>query len=138
MKKQIWKVMTFLAALMAASSAAGQTNHGDIPFAFSVANQTVPPGHYTTVQVTSTLLRIFNSHNQGVVVLTTAVDSKESEGTGKMLFHRYGDDYFLSEVWDPAGQSGRKVVQSRSLLKYPSRYVRIRSANRTVRLSFVI
>jgi len=114
MKKQIWKVVTFLAALMAASSAAAQTNQGDIPFAFSVANQTLPPGRYTTIQITSTLLRIFNSHNQGVVVLTTGVDSKESEGTGKMVFHRYGDDYFLSEVWAPAGQTGRKVVQSRA------------------------
>jgi len=38
MKKQIWKVVTFLAALVAASSAAAQTNHGEIPFAFSAAN----------------------------------------------------------------------------------------------------
>jgi hypothetical protein len=118
MKKQIWKVVTFLAALLAASSAAGQTNQRDtitdIPFAFTVANQTLPPGHYTATRITSSLLRIFNSHNQGVVALTTGVDNEDLEGTGKMVFHRYGDDYFLSEVWLPASQIGRKVFQSRA------------------------
>ena len=115
MKKQIWRLVTLLTALLAASSAAGQTDTiTDIPFAFTVANQTLPPGRYTATQITSTLLRIFNSHNRVVVVLTTGVDNKEPEGTGKMVFHRYGDDYFLSEVWAPADQTGRKVVQSRA------------------------
>jgi hypothetical protein len=118
MKQQIWKAMTFLAALLAASSAAGQTNHGDtiadIPFAFTVANQRLPPGRYAATHVTNTLLRIFNSHNQGVVVLTSRVDNKEPEDTGKMVFHRYGDDYFLSVVWVPPSQTGRKVFQSRA------------------------
>jgi len=31
MQKQIWKVVTFFAALVTASSAAAQTNHGEIP-----------------------------------------------------------------------------------------------------------
>ena len=115
MKKQIWRLVTLLTALLAASSAAGQTDTiTDIPFAFTVANQTLPPGRYTATQITSTLLRIFNSHNRVVVVLTTGVDNKEPEGMGKMVFHRYGDDYFLSEVWVPASQTGRKVLQSRA------------------------
>jgi len=42
MQKQLWKTVRFLAALLATSTALGQSNQGDtiadIPFAFTVAN----------------------------------------------------------------------------------------------------
>lgn len=118
MKKQPWKVVGFLAALLAASTAVGQTNRGDtiadIPFAFTVANHTLPPGRYTVTRMGETTLRVFNSHNRGTLVLTTKVEGTASESTGKMVFHRYGDAYFLSEVWVPANGIGRKVFQSRA------------------------
>jgi hypothetical protein len=118
MKKQLWKVMGFFAALLAASTAAGQTNRGDtitdIPFAFTVANHTLPPGRYTVTRMGETTLRVLNSRNQGTLVLTTGVAGKATESTGKMIFHRYGDAYFLSEVWVPANGIGRKVFQSRT------------------------
>ncbi len=118
MNKQLWKVVGFLAALLAASTAVGQTNRGDtitdIPFAFTVANRTLPPGRYIVTRMGEATLRVFNSHNQGTLVLTTKVEGKGSERTGKMVFHRYGDAYFLSEVWVPANGIGRKVFQFRA------------------------
>jgi hypothetical protein len=119
MKKQLWQVVGFLAALLTTSTvAAGQTNRGDtitdIPFAFTVANHTLPPGRYTVGRMGETTLRIFDSHDQGTVVLTTRVEGKALENTGKMVFHRYGDAYFLSEVWVPASATGRRVFRSRS------------------------
>jgi hypothetical protein len=117
MKKQLWQVTGLLAALLATSTAVGQTNRGNtiavIPFAFTVANHTFPPGRYTVTNMGETALRIFNSHNQGTVVLTTKVQGKAPESTGKMVFHCYGAAYFLSEVWVAANGTGRKVFQSR-------------------------
>jgi hypothetical protein len=118
MKKQTWQVVGFLAALLATSPAVAQTNRGDtianIHFPFTVANHTLPPGRYTVTRMGETTFRIFSSHNQGTVVLTTRVEGKAPESTGKMVFHRYGDAYFLSEVWVAAGRTGRKVFQSRA------------------------
>jgi hypothetical protein len=118
MKKQLWQVVGFLAALLATSSAIGQTNRGDtitdIPFAFTVANNTLPPGRYTVTGMSETTIWISNSHKQGTVVLTTKVEGKPLENAGKMVFHRYGDAYFLSEVWGAASGTGRKVFQSRA------------------------
>ena len=58
MNKQLWKVVGFLAALLAASTAVGQANRGDIiadvPFAFTVANHTLPPGRYTVTRIGET------------------------------------------------------------------------------------
>jgi len=118
MKKQLWKTVGFLAAILATSTALGQSNQGDtiadIPFAFTVANHTLPAGRYTVTRLGGTSLRIFSPHNQGTVVLTHAVEGKAPESKGNMVFHRYGDVYFLSEVWVAADATGRKVFQSRA------------------------
>jgi len=118
MQKQLWKTVRFLAALLATSTALGQSNQGDtiadIPFAFTVANLTLPAGRYTVTRLGETTLRISNPLNQGTVVLTHAVEGKAPESKGKMVFHRYGESYFLSEVWVAASGMGRKVFQSRA------------------------
>ena len=118
MKKQLWKTVGFLAALLATSTALGQSTQADtiadIPFAFTVANHTLPAGRYTVTRVGETGLRISSPHNQGTVVLTHALEGKTPESKGKMVFHRYGDAYFLSEVWVAANGTGRKVFQSRA------------------------
>jgi hypothetical protein len=118
MKKQLRQVVGFLAALLATSSAVGQTSRGDtitdIPFAFTVANYTLPPGRYTVTHIGEATLRIFNSHKQGTVLLTTKVDGRELEKAGKIVFHRYGEAYFLSETWGADSGIGFKVSPSRA------------------------
>ncbi len=96
----------------------GQSTRGetvtDIPFPFTVANQSLPPGRYTITPVNQTLLRIFDSHNQGTVILAHSTDAMAAEATGRMVFHRYGDAYFLSEVWDPTSGTGHQLFESRA------------------------
>jgi hypothetical protein len=117
MKKELWKVGAFLAALLATSIAVGQSNQGetvaDIPFTFTVANHSFPPGRYTINPVNQTLMRIFNSRNQGTVVLAHSTDGMATEETGRMIFHRYGGAYFLAEVWGPASRTGQNLSESR-------------------------
>lgn len=123
MQKQLWKTVGFLAAMLATSTALGQSNPGgtiaDIPFAFTVANHILPAGHYTVTRLGETTLWISSPHNpsphnQGTVVLTHAVEGKLPESKGKMVFDRYGKSYFLSEVWVAGSGMGRKVFQSRA------------------------
>jgi hypothetical protein len=82
-KQVLWKVVVFGAALLTASGAIGQAHQNDaiteIPFAFAVASQTLPAGRYTVTRMNDTLLRISNSHNESVIVLTTKVESKARE-----------------------------------------------------------
>jgi len=119
MKKQLWQVAGFLAALLATSTAVGQTKQSDstvhIPFAFTVANRALPPGVYIVTRPGGKVLRIFNSgsNDQGTFAITNNVEGRAEE-RGKLVFHRYGNTYFLSEVWFAASRSGRKVLQSQS------------------------
>jgi hypothetical protein len=105
-------------ALFAATSVAiGQTRPGDlvvdVPFAFVVANQELPAGHYIVAATTDAAVRIFNSKTTGLYVPTHGAQRTTSDGS-KLVFHRYGDTYFLSGVWVGGNTFGRELFRSRS------------------------
>ena len=43
--------------------------------------------------------------------LTNAIEDKRNAGQVKLVFHRYGERYFLTEVW--TGESGRELLKSK-------------------------
>jgi hypothetical protein len=54
-----------------------------------------------------------------VVTLANPVEPPRRQEIGKLVFHRYGDRYFLSEVWNPdrgsqlpASAQERKLAQT--------------------------
>jgi hypothetical protein len=103
------------ALLAVASTTMGQTKPGDmvvdVPFAFNVAGQALPAGHYI-VAAQNDAIRIFNSQASGLYVPTHAATRTASDGS-KLVFHRYGDTYFLSAVWVTGNTSGRELFPSR-------------------------
>ena len=111
------------AALLAAAFASmgqpavGQTSPGDlvvdVPFAFMVAGQALPAGHYIVKAVDDARVRIFNSQTTGFYVPTHAAQRTVSAGS-KLVFHRYGDRYFLSAMWVTGNQTGRELFRSRA------------------------
>ena len=115
MKKQ-WQVVVFIAALLAASTAVGQSNRGDtianIPFAFTVGNYTLPPGRYSVTRLSGKALRVVNSQYQGAFALNDRIEGRAPERS-KMVFHRYENAYFLSEIWVSGSRTGVRVVRSR-------------------------
>ncbi|HSE98746.1 MAG TPA: hypothetical protein VLD57_10830, partial [Blastocatellia bacterium] len=65
--------------------------------------------------------------SRAAMILTNSVSGKSMQKTGKLVFHRYGDKYFLSQVWSPGLQVGRTVPASdieRSLDREMARTVR--------------
>lgn len=103
--------------LMLALAASAQTQRGDIvvdvPFAFMVAGQSMPAGHYIVKAVDETRVRIFNDQTTGAFVPTHAAARAASDGS-KLVFHRYGDTYFLSAMWVTGNSTGREMFPSRA------------------------
>jgi hypothetical protein len=44
--------------------------------------------------------------------MTIPVNTLEPTESGRLVFHRYGDDYFLYEIWPAGATTGRELVQS--------------------------
>ena len=75
--------------------------HADIPFPFVAAGTHLPAGHYHVSNPGDPYLLIIqkddNRARAVVYVHTSETDSKVA--STKLVFNKYGDQYFLSQVW---------------------------------------
>ena len=108
----LWSFFVIGAASLNAQSA--HELRVNIPFEFNVSNRTVPPGDYI-MHVLANALQI-RQRDGHVVALTPSTASTKAEAAkeAQVMFHRYGDEYFLSEVVMPYSNSGIKLVQSKN------------------------
>lgn len=88
-----------------------------IPFNFYVAGKTLPAGQYQVGRSTQTtaeglVLRGTDSR-AGVFVLTSAIQTEDVQQESKLVFRRYGNQYFLGEVWISGRSTGRELPSSR-------------------------
>jgi hypothetical protein len=120
MKSQAYKsfaAFLLLALVWAVPLAYAQTPsrlRANIPFNFVVGSQPLPAGDYSVKQVSQVAI-VFQSEDSrsSAIVLTTAVQAKKIQEVGKLVFNRYGDQYFLSQIWTPSESTGREVTKSR-------------------------
>lgn len=90
------------------------------PFAFVVGDQLLPAGEYTMRVVSVTGVLAFRSSADGnvnVFVNSIPVEKATAESRYKLVFHRYGSHYYVSEIWTPGYRRGRTIMQHPSELK---------------------
>jgi hypothetical protein len=101
--KRIAAVTLILAASFITAGSALAQQHGvkaNIPFNFTLNGRTLPAGHYTieTDSQNPTVLRI-EDRDDSIYVMTAAMPSvSEQQPNNTAVFHRYGNQYFLSSI----------------------------------------
>ena len=110
-------------------SAQAQTDYrvrANIPFAFQAGSMQMPAGVYDVTLVSDHLLQLKGQgpgkQSSGFLTVIPSQGGK-IEKNGRLVFHRYGDRYFLREVWEadsrdgiectPSGAEKRVVAQNR-------------------------
>jgi hypothetical protein len=105
-----------LALLVAASAFGQQRLTADIPFEFTLANKVMPAGHYD-ITSTATLVLV-RSYASGAAAFSAANRTEEGSGgnaEGRLVFNKYGDKYFLDEVWaEPGTGSSASLLECRN------------------------
>jgi hypothetical protein len=87
----------------------------NIPFEFNVGKAMLPSGEYGIKIVSPTTLMIQSKDgHQAAFAVTIGVSSPKGEDTGKLVFNRYGTQYFLSKVWGAGNPTRRELVKSRT------------------------
>lgn len=125
MKKELLKGFTMLVlivmlALASAVASNAQPLHklvADIPFDFSVGYKILPAGQYTVKALAADntgLLIQSADESTSVLRLSEATGPAKDKAYARLVFHRYGERYFLAEVWDGADRTGtgRQLVKS--------------------------
>ena len=91
-----------LASLVTAGSAVAQGHavKANVPFDFAVGNSHLPAGTYTITSAdsrSSTGVMIRSESGKIAVLAMANADGKQSK-TGKLVFDKYGDQYFMREI----------------------------------------
>ena len=123
MKKQATKVFVLLSLLLPISAiyvyAQGQTliRKVKIPFDFWVGAKNLPAGVYNVTRVNQEKIMLRLSSEDGgevINIVTSPVQANEYPKTGKLIFRRYGQTYFLSQIWESDQIQGRQLLRSRT------------------------
>jgi hypothetical protein len=107
----------FAAGLFAAACLSLQAQtidlRANIPFSFQVASVGMPAGEYTFHHSGDSLIvREEGGSHTAVLSLTNAKSRPKGAATGELQFNRYGEAYFLKELWMPYSLEGRVVFPS--------------------------
>ncbi len=130
MKKFAGIALLAIASLATASNALAwdEAVSANVPFNFTAGNKQLPSGSYIISSASDGVIKIQGSDgNSRVLVTTIAGHSSEKNHQGKLVFHRYGDEYFLSEVVCSAADMNAYLPPSKSEKK--ARYQEARLQN---------
>ena len=123
MTKRMIKSLTMLAIVAALSlataaiSADAQVStkqSANIPFEFVVGNNEMAAGqcHIERLPTGGLAIRIRDAKGNSTTRLTSPIVRTTAPDKGKLVFHRYGNSYFLAEVWRAGDNNGRQLVKS--------------------------
>jgi hypothetical protein len=100
--KNLTAIALFVAAGIATAGSALAQDHkvtATVPFNFTVNGRTLPAGNYTIGNESNSprMLTIVD-REKGVALMAITVPDYSSSADNKLVFHHYGNQYFLSEI----------------------------------------
>lgn len=117
MKKHALTLIGVLSLVLAAGSAFAQDIDvkGDIPFNFIVNKAAMPSGQYELKSLTEDgkMLSLRGPDGKAVGIFSSIhAESLNASEKTKLVFNRYGDRYFLSQIWVAGARYGRQLPMS--------------------------
>ena len=86
-----------------------------VPFSFSVQNQSLPAGEYIifTVLPERAILITSTDGRYSAIVYTLPNYASSPAEKSPLISHRYGDEYFLTQVWTQGESVARNPMLSK-------------------------
>jgi hypothetical protein len=108
-------LITLALVVMALAPAYAQKTSAtvSIPFTFTIDDVRMPAGEYTISSASERVVTL--QHVGGPEAKTTMTNngsSTQSDGRAKLVFHRYGEAYFLAVAWLPNSDHAREFFAS--------------------------
>jgi len=122
MKKQTLRKFTVLSFLLmlAAVTVSAQSERIrviNIPFSFIVGEKTLPAGEYTVEPNRKDSDNVWlvqsKEGHASALFSTNTVRASETQEEARLVFHRYGGQYFLSQIWTQGETAGRELLIQR-------------------------
>jgi hypothetical protein len=116
MKNRVARLLSVGIALaaVAAVHAQDKTLNANVPFSFYMGSSPMPQGAYRVREASTGAVVWLNSmhSNANEAATTLAINGKKETEPARLIFHRYGEDYFLAEIWTGDTSVGRVLARS--------------------------
>lgn len=102
--KQITVLALLVLSVLGAANTLQAQQHGlkvTVPFEFKVGNETLPTGTYIVTSSNAGMITLQSDKNANRASVTTLQEHDETKGKSKLIFDRYGDQYFLHSILCP-------------------------------------
>jgi hypothetical protein len=84
-----------------------------IPFNFNVGAQRFLAGQYDLKPLLQHTITLRNEQGRALTNINSiSVESREMPNTTTLVFRRYGEHYFLSQIWVASNSIGREITKS--------------------------
>jgi hypothetical protein len=114
---KIQLIRNFGLALLAAASVYAQGSQKlnvQVPFEFHMGNSMLPSGEYTVDDAAPGVVRLRSADSKSAaMIITIPVQTSDRPSEGKLVFNKYGDEYFLSKVWRAGSKTGSALPKTR-------------------------
>ena len=105
----------------------------NVPFAFNVGEQRLPQGDYLIHRLSPqipNLVRIMSKDGEleASIHSTMPVYQHQDPGPGRLVFNKYGNDLFLSQLWLTGSSDGREFRVSDAEREVAANTPRVRTA----------
>jgi len=123
MTHQLRKLISAVAltAAIGTASLRGQLIHRavvSIPVEFEAHGRVLPAGPYSLKPLdVPGMIVLMNDDNGQSMFLHALIPADGVGHESKLLFHRYGNTYFLSEIWLPWERDGHRLVPGKKELE---------------------
>jgi|SRR5215469_11603639 len=94
----------------------------NIPFSFGVEGHFLPAGGYTIYTLTpERSVRIVSADGKHSAIVNTLPNYANSPSTNsRLVFHKYGNEYFLAQVWTAGQNVARNPLSSKRAMEIAS------------------
>ena len=110
------------ASVFAQTTPSQQLMKVNIPFAFGVEDHSLPAGQYLVFTVTpERSIRIVSTDGKHSAIVNDLPNyASQPSPNSRLVFHRYGNEYFLAQVWTAGQNVGRNPLSSKKAMENAS------------------
>jgi hypothetical protein len=107
-------LMLTLSVLLFTFAAQAQLLRANVPFAFVAGDRLLPAGEYTlNLDARSGIVQLLPASDLPLYAAAHHCQFGASEDRGTLVFHKYGDSYFLKRVKTSATREGYEFLPTR-------------------------
>ncbi len=134
MKRTFATALLTAASLMAPAGAFAQSRQqATIPFDFTVGQRLLPAGTYVIKYVGPGMILVRGWKGKELVSAMTPITPADDvrKNPDQLIFHKYGDQYFLSEIRGELGETSGKLSTSKLEQRFQREQAAVPNQNKT-------